>query len=218
MKIHKNAVIPLIFLVSLATFSQVHSETTLNKKKSDTTAKKSTKKLEYKRLYPGMLFAEFKEIYPDMADLCMDGNCHQYSILSDQSRRNETVLGYAKGNEKEKTLTTIGNECLVFDTYLTFSNDVLESLKVSFIEGCFDHVKSAFQDKYGKPFNVTKNKVVSGSGGQYENIDVAWRDSNSVLSIERFYGRIDRSVVRLSSQSSLNRKVENSEEKKKAGI
>jgi len=92
----------------------------------------------------------------------------------------------------------------VLALYYFYDRARLTGITISLPEPRFEAVARALQGKYGVP-RVKVETVKNARGEAFENRTLSWRQGDALLSAERYAGRLDRSMVRLSDESAAER-------------
>lgn len=88
--------------------------------------------------------------------------------------------------------------------YYFYDQARLTGIVISLAETHFQAVTQALQAKYGKPqFSIEPVKNLKGES--YENRTLTWRQGDALLQAQRYAGRLDRSLIRLSDEAAAAR-------------
>jgi hypothetical protein len=88
--------------------------------------------------------------------------------------------------------------------YYFYDQARLTGIVISLTESHFQAVTQALQAKYGKP-QVSTEAVKNLKGEAYENRTLTWRQGPALLQAQRYAGRLDRSLIRLSDVAAADR-------------
>jgi hypothetical protein len=80
----------------------------------------------------------------------------------------------------------------------------LSGIVISLSESHFQAVTQALQAKYGPP-RISVEQVKNLKGEAYENRTLTWRQGDTQLQAQRYAGRLDRSLIRLSDEAAAGR-------------
>ena len=92
----------------------------------------------------------------------------------------------------------------VSSLYYFYDRARLTGITISLPEGHFQAVTDALVAKFGVP-QVDVERVKNLKGQTYENRTLNWRQGNAHLEAQRYAGRLDRSVIRLSDEAAAAR-------------
>lgn len=81
----------------------------------------------------------------------------------------------------------------------SFSSNRLMSVSVHFEPSEFDAISSAMKEKYGKPSNSDEHVVQNRYGAKYKNERYIWATPGGMVSVDKYFGKIDESAVTLTS-------------------
>jgi len=108
-------------------------------------------------------------------------------VCSLRPREQETIAGVA-----------------VTSLYYHYDRARLTGITLTLPESHFQTVTQALQAKYGPP-QVQAEKVKNLKGEVYENRTLTWRQENARLEAQRYAGRLDQSLIRLSDEAAAER-------------
>ena len=72
------------------------------------------------------------------------------------------------------------------DLHLTYINDKLGIVEVSFRSHSFDYIETAFKQKYGKPHSIRNPTVTTAMGAKYLNRELQWHGPTISIWLERY--------------------------------
>jgi hypothetical protein len=103
-------------------------------------------------------------------------------------------------HNEEETIAGVN----VIALYYFYDRARLTGITISLPEARFEAVAKALRDKYGAP-QVEVETVKNAKGEAFENRTLSWRQGEGLLQAERYAGRLDRSMVRLSDETAAAR-------------
>ena len=88
--------------------------------------------------------------------------------------------------------------------YYFFDRARLTGITISLPESRFQAVAQALEAKYG-PAQVSVEQVKNLKGDNFENRTLTWRQGDARLVAQRYAGRLDQSLIRLSDETAAER-------------
>ena len=200
MRLVINILAATIVAISFCSFAQDAGKTKKLKKGETPVSKLTTKLLEIKGLYIGMPFDDLSALYPKLTGNCGTATCSQFSWSSDYYMNEMKPRGaYLTPKQTlEPPLDSIGDNCVVFDVEVSFSEDKrINSVNFIYTESCYKEITNAFVRKYGSQMSSSNSKVTTGSGAEFVDTIVQWQSKDAVLSNKRFSRTVDKSRLSL---------------------
>lgn len=88
--------------------------------------------------------------------------------------------------------------------YYFYDRARLTGITISLPASRFEQVTRALEEKYG-PAQVVREQIKNRKGDSFENRTLTWRQGDARLEAQRYVGRLDQSVIRLSDLAAAER-------------
>ena len=101
---------------------------------------------------------------------------------------------------------------------MSFKNDKMVTVFLSFKSENYDFIKGVFIKKYGLPTDTKNMTVKTMAGVEYENEILEWEGNKIILRLRKFGGKIDQGNAYFGDLSYMKGKIKEGEEKEKKAV
>lgn len=150
---------------------------------------------------------ELKGLRPGMTKSAIHQRMPVLKCMPDPAVRAYSECSYVRTNPHQdnvQQLNSLGGEAVAaWD--LTFDEDVLGRILVSFDPAAFDRIVSALRTDFGEPSGKSTETLYTRAGTQVISREFTWRRNGQTMVATEFAGRRGRSVISLASDAHLNK-------------